>query len=934
MSKQILNQRYIYKIRSSYINRCKGDVKLNNKDIIKNVKNRYIVGYGDSNATRMLREISNSPYDEEYINNIKEEIENLIDSIKHTDNKDELKEIKKQIKNKTKEKYIASLESNICNVVFDEDEDYDKYSKEGFKINGNKYVLLIGTTGGVKSNSVLFVCEKWFDELWEDIKCGADFSTPIIPSKLMAYMALTFSQSTPVTNPKKILVVKDVETIIHEDVNYISFDKDKKQPKLELINNFEIKINACDGCGMITPSLANQWVKDLQEDYPISAFCVRYAWVKGMLTRFDFRTYCKEVLNTTVVKDVWGQEHNIDDVEIILNESMLKYWKAYNSLDEYISKCNEHKYHFAVTKYTPNHLENERTLNYQYIQCLNLTDEDIDNLLKDDIQEIKDVLGMDYRKTILFSKGKGLNDDNVWNKDGFLDDLHARALMVNPNTISDSYIRDRVKNAISKRIDMLKIGKVKVNGNYQIAVGEPIIQLESMCGFEPKGLLGAGEFYIEYWRQKDVKKVGAFRSPMSCKENARIMNVCNKEKAIKWYGHLNGLIIFNGWDTTAMAENGQDFDGDLNFTTNNKIIVNGIYDLPAICCEEQSADKKKNVSRNDLIKCIKSSFGNKVGIVTNIGSSCYDTLSKFEEGTPEYNEIDYRIKCSQYYQQAVIDAVKTGKSPKLMPSYWHKSNSKQLTSDNSKLSMEEREFYSRIVSDKKPYYFIYIYNKMKKEYDNFMKSTNISCARRFKCKIEDLLIKEDRTEDEENFVQWYYKMNPVAENPCIINKTAWKVEKEFENYKLGVPEMEFDYNIYKLPSCEDLICTSAEKRIIKDAYTDYKKNKNNQYMHTDYNNKEDGVKTNGELLEALKDDIRYQIPDEQKLLNTLLEMGYEKSVITKNMVWIIAGDIIIKNLLKNNDNKIYYPTKDKNGDILYDGNKFKMIEKEIDKYDI
>ena len=73
-----------------------------------------------------------------------------------------------------------------------------------FKINGNKYVLLIGTTGGVKSNSVLFVCEKWFDELWEDIKCGADFSTPIIPSKLMAYMALTFSQSTPVTNPKKI----------------------------------------------------------------------------------------------------------------------------------------------------------------------------------------------------------------------------------------------------------------------------------------------------------------------------------------------------------------------------------------------------------------------------------------------------------------------------------------------------------------------------------------------------------------------------------------------------------------------------------------------------------------------------------------------------------------------------------------------------------
>ena len=72
--------------------------------------------------------------------------------------------------------------------------------------------------------------------------------------------------------------------------------------------------------------------------------------------------------------------------------------------------------------------------------------------------------------------------------------------------------------------------KIKTQGNYQIDIGEPVIQLESMCGFEPKGLLGAGEFYIEYWRQKGINKVGGFRSPMSCKENARVMKVCNKEE--------------------------------------------------------------------------------------------------------------------------------------------------------------------------------------------------------------------------------------------------------------------------------------------------------------------------------------------------------------------------------------------------------------------
>ena len=100
MSKQILNQRYIYKIRSSYINRCKGNVQLADKDIIKHIKNRYIVGYGDSNATRMIRDITKSKYTEDYINNIKNELHELTKSIKYINDKKELKEIKKQIKNK------------------------------------------------------------------------------------------------------------------------------------------------------------------------------------------------------------------------------------------------------------------------------------------------------------------------------------------------------------------------------------------------------------------------------------------------------------------------------------------------------------------------------------------------------------------------------------------------------------------------------------------------------------------------------------------------------------------------------------------------------------------------------------------------------------------------------------------------------------------
>ena len=36
------------------------------------------------------------------------------------------------------------------------------------------------------------------------------------------------------------------------------------------------------------------------------------------------------------------------------------------------------------------------------------------------------------------------------------------------------------------------------------------------------------------------------------------MNVSNKEEAIRWYGHLNNMIVFNAYDCTMAKMNGED----------------------------------------------------------------------------------------------------------------------------------------------------------------------------------------------------------------------------------------------------------------------------------------------------------------------------------------------------------------------------------------
>ena len=66
MGKQLLNQRYIYKINSSYLKRNKWEIEI--KDIQKAIKNRMIVAIGDSCGTRMIRTITDSEATEEKIN--------------------------------------------------------------------------------------------------------------------------------------------------------------------------------------------------------------------------------------------------------------------------------------------------------------------------------------------------------------------------------------------------------------------------------------------------------------------------------------------------------------------------------------------------------------------------------------------------------------------------------------------------------------------------------------------------------------------------------------------------------------------------------------------------------------------------------------------------------------------------------------------------
>jgi hypothetical protein len=69
-------------------------------------------------------------------------------------------------------------------------------------------------------------------------------------------------------------------------------------------------------------------------------------------------------------------------------------------------------------------------------------------------------------------------------------------------------------------------------------------------------------------------------------------------------------------------------------------------------------------------------------------------------------------------------------------------------------------------------------------------------------------------------------------------------------------------------------------------------------------------------------------PNEEMLCNIVIDMCYTNNN-SKQFAWDICGDVFIKNLLRKNNYEINYPTLCKTGDILFNGQCFKMEKTKI-----
>jgi hypothetical protein len=920
----------VFKLNSSLLEKKKWDLTLPIEDARK--MDGTVVALADSQLLSWVNELNGTQDYDIKAKEIKREIKWIKKQPTTRQNKIRISELYKQLyKLQFKEDYIC--------IIIDKKSHYKRLNK-GFKVNGIKFKRLMCTTGGVKTQTVVYISERLYDDLKLRMSNGRDETKKLVPAKYGAYESLCASGSIPVSWPRGsdapipggVIVVKDCYTKFITDVIDVDDSNYPDEPRVELMKDQEIENDASDGCSIITPELSRRWGGELNGDYDrtVSGMNLRNSFLKGMCFTFDIVKFAEEVVGASdehpekyIIKDVWNHERDIRDALLIVTESQLKLWDSYSSWEDYYWNCIKNKYTFRIAKTSPylEELDEVRQLNYQFIAPLHLNDNDVKELINPTINEIKDIMGLDIRKTIAYLCGSGLDEETIEYAD-----IIAKCLMVEPEMIKDPFIRNKIKKMINRRIKDAAIGVLDTQSNFQILSGDLYALAESMFGLEPKGLLKAGEIFSKFWVNKGVDKVLCARAPMSNSHSLLTQKISYDKEVQKWFEYIDSAVVVNAWDTMPAALNGFDFDGDLLYTTTNQPLIRNQTNLPALRCLQRKAEKKV-ITEENLIQANLDGFGSQIGQITNRCASITSMMANYEPDSKEYQILKYRTQCFQNGQQNEIDKAK-GIVTEPLPKSWWVPKENIVRDDDSPEEIERKNLYMKLCASKQPYFFGYVYPSKKAEYNKYVKAAQSNSLAIYQKTIEEMIEQyEDGTlinEDEIKFIQNYLYYLPLDLSKSTMNRICWCVEREFNGVNL-FQDVVFDYNILKSDNEYDQKTYDTIKYIIQKYKPSESLAKKRAALAVE--EIESDWCDIDTLLQKIIEEVSNECNNSEELCDILIDLCYGERMY-KQILWTACGEIIFNRLLNKHNHIVSYPQKDDNGDFWCQGIKYSMVKTE------
>lgn len=177
---------------------------------------------------------------------------------------------------------------------------------------------------------------------------------------------------------------------------------------------------------------------------------------------------------------------------------------------------------------------------------------------------------------------------------------------------------------------------------------------------------------------------------------------------------------------------------------------------------------------------------------------------------------------------------------------------------------------------------IYRYPELQTEYKRYIKNTSLKSIKLFGITVDELKQKSELTEEEAEFLTYYYKLMPVSLASSTMNRICWYIEQHMNEHYDKLKGQNVDYTKYKYKNIQK---SEEVTEIVKKLYQAYVQTISNRT--TDIQ----AIKAAKEFYSnALKN-----LNKNKQVLNSIIDL-IQTSKTAKAFLWDCATEMFLERL--------------------------------------
>ena len=553
-------------------------------------------------------------------------------------------------------------------------------------------------------------------------------------SKLYAYNGLMLSSGIRIDGigidrPHRVVVI-DNPTRTERNVSVITVEDDGTQSSTRKYHRVEkkedIEITCFDGEGLISKEYARVVDEKLCGKKVHTSFQIRMPYVKGMLHEVDFKDFLT-LCGTDTITDLWGMEHSVRDVDVILTKSMFKGygWLTASGMnwEDYRTVFRKYRHALYITNVSKEKPEQTTELNYQFLTTVSIqgdefrpadlpdgwdhspeTDERNWLTKQTELAYYNFCADESFRRNYFLEKFERVS---WWERHQGKDQILAAVLKKNPHFINEPIYAKRLEAEADKIAEQYAVGRLIVAGDNRYLFGDLLDFLNCLPVTKTGTSKKANTFINFRWglelnHQNFFAPSAAYQSSHVCTllRNPHIAR--NEEMQLypledrknlhdQYLGHLTDVVMVGYTSLAAERLGGADYDGDMIKTISdpilNECVKRNIYhdpprprsvfsrshNLPLLMIPTVQPQIRSADDWEARFETVRSTFSSRVGQI------CNAALDRSIIAYNENSDAEERERCWEETETLAIltgleiDSAKSGIRPDLDEYLTHKT---------------------------------------------------------------------------------------------------------------------------------------------------------------------------------------------------------------------------------------------------------------------